>query len=510
MKTQNGKTRSGLIRLALAMIIAFIFLSLFSKNSFLYPMNDWVDEHCFFTVGRAVTEGKVIYRDICEQKGPAVYFAFALAALISKTSFLGVFLLEWLLFSAFLYTAGGFLTLYRPSSGPRAIAAAMLLTAFCVTASISFSHGGSVEELSLFPLSLSLLQVLRAVQRGDGVKSGRAALVGAFAATAFWSKFTMAGFFLGLCAAYAAIELKRGAASGLIKAALAFISGAAAATLPVLAYFALNGAISDLFQTYFYYNIGLYPQNEPGAAGFFAPLVNVIKGAGAGMGVNWPCTLLLAIGAFALLRGKGRLLRHRRELAVICACITALAAFTFIGGRSYLSYYALIFDCFAPLGAAAAIGLLGELRFFKRLASGARTALTAALAALLAALGLLLNNNTYLLKYKKADMPQYRFAGIMNEKPGATLLNYGFLDGGFYFASGISPSCKYFCELNLDLSEMKAEQRRMVERREVDFVVTRGRKLEAGGVDCAGYELCAEAAFPFEGKTFVYYLYRLK
>ena len=47
------------------------------------------------------------------------------------------------------------------------------------------------------------------------------------------------------------------------------------------------------------------------------------------------------------------------------------------------------------------------------------------------------------------------------------------MDGGFYFAAQKNPSCKYFCELNIELDEMFAEQRRMIEMREVDFVVTR-------------------------------------
>ena len=80
--------------LLVSMLSALAFLSVCSKSSFLYPMNDWVDVQCFFTVGRGILQGKMPYLDLYEQKGPVLYLLFALAALISRESFLGVFFLE--------------------------------------------------------------------------------------------------------------------------------------------------------------------------------------------------------------------------------------------------------------------------------------------------------------------------------------------------------------------------------------------------------------------------------
>ena len=94
------------LRFPLACLAAFSVLAVCSKNSFLYPLNDWVDVNCFFTVGRGILHGLVPYRDLYEQKGPLVYFVYALAGRISESSFLGVFLLEGLSFSWFLYLGG--------------------------------------------------------------------------------------------------------------------------------------------------------------------------------------------------------------------------------------------------------------------------------------------------------------------------------------------------------------------------------------------------------------------
>ena len=81
--------------------IAGIFLAICSKSSFLYPLNDWVDSNCFFTVGKAIANGEVLYKDIYEQKGPLVYFIHALAYLLSSDSFTGVYIIEVVSFGLF-------------------------------------------------------------------------------------------------------------------------------------------------------------------------------------------------------------------------------------------------------------------------------------------------------------------------------------------------------------------------------------------------------------------------
>lgn len=52
------------------LVVAAGVLAVCTKSSFLYPLNDWVDSNCFYTVGKAMVHGKVLYRDIYEQKGP--------------------------------------------------------------------------------------------------------------------------------------------------------------------------------------------------------------------------------------------------------------------------------------------------------------------------------------------------------------------------------------------------------------------------------------------------------
>ena len=73
------------------------------------------------------------------------------------------------------------------------------------------------------------------------------------------------------------------------------------------------------------------------------------------------------------------------------------------------------------------------------------------------------------LRWRTADgMPQHRFARQIN---GASLLNYGTLDGGFYTAAGVLPPCRYFCVTNMPLDDQWAEQNALLAEGGVDYVV---------------------------------------
>ena len=53
-----------------SLLLAFVFLAVCSKSSFLYPFNDWYDANDFLTLGKGMLHGLVPYRDLYEQKGP--------------------------------------------------------------------------------------------------------------------------------------------------------------------------------------------------------------------------------------------------------------------------------------------------------------------------------------------------------------------------------------------------------------------------------------------------------
>ena len=53
---------------------AFFILLFATRSSFLYPCNDWNDANSYFSMGKALFNGRVPYRDIFDQKGMYLYF----------------------------------------------------------------------------------------------------------------------------------------------------------------------------------------------------------------------------------------------------------------------------------------------------------------------------------------------------------------------------------------------------------------------------------------------------
>ena len=108
------------------------------------------------------------------------------------------------------------------------------------------------------------------------------------------------------------------------------------------------------------------------------------------------------------------------------------------------------------------------------------------------------------MQIKKEDTPPYRFAEIIRQSENPTLLNYGFLDGGFYFASGVLPEGPYFCTLNNDLSEMEKSLQDSIQQGKTEFVVTRSKELPHN----TPYHLVDQASMVFEGREWKYFLFQ--
>ena len=86
--------KKNILKVILIFLIGAIFITLMSKNSFLFRFNDWWDANAFMTVGKGILKGIVPYRDLFEQKGPYLYFIYAASAVISNKTFIGAYFLE--------------------------------------------------------------------------------------------------------------------------------------------------------------------------------------------------------------------------------------------------------------------------------------------------------------------------------------------------------------------------------------------------------------------------------
>ena len=98
------KTKKNAIPYLIAVIaITTVIFSICSTTSPLYTFCD--ESHCFFNVGKAIFNGRVLYKDILEQKGLIIYLIQIPAYLISHTTFIGVWAIQIILLLLFSVAA---------------------------------------------------------------------------------------------------------------------------------------------------------------------------------------------------------------------------------------------------------------------------------------------------------------------------------------------------------------------------------------------------------------------
>ena len=439
-------------------LAAILTVTVCSTSSPLYAINTWNDANIYFSIGKSMLKGMLPYRDLFDHKGPLLYALHALTALISFDSFLGVYLLEVVCCFFTLLYAFKLLRLFCPDD----ILLLIPLLGAAVCTSTAFWLGDSAEELCM-PLLVYAGYVGAKALRENTLPSHREFfLLGLTSACVLWIKFTMLGYYLGWIVAPACLALSQKRFGELMKKLGVLILGIFTATAPFLLYFGWNHAIGDWFEVYFYDNLFVY-SNAESANGL---LPNALAGL-------WEIRSLFPLGAAALvLGGVWCWYRCSRWIFVshLATCVGLLL--TVFGGGRYYPYYSLAF------GACAVFGIAGLyetgvfcLSWWK--ASARKRGWAAAALLLCFALLLADSPNISRMKYPKSEYPQFQVKAAMEasgvENP--TLLNYGFLDGGFYTVTGIYPRTRFFCKVNLPLSDITQEQNQYIEDSLVDFVI---------------------------------------
>lgn len=462
-------------------IIAIIVITLFSKSSFLYPLNDWVDSNCFMTVGKSILHGKVPYLDLYEQKGPLLYFIHAFAAMISSTTFIGVYFIEVIACYFFLYYSYRILIMYTDKN----IIFLLPVLSLLVYSSTNFCHGDSAEELCLPLLSYALYIGIKFLKKRTVPPAYESLMIGITSSCVLWIKYSMLGFYIGWIIIPAVVLIKNKQLKELLKMILFIILGVIIVSIPIIIYFLYNDALIEMFKVYFYNNIFLY--NSDQSIPVISTLYNVFKAVTSWISNNSLISFLIIIGVIII--KKDHLI-----FKFILVLIIFTALFIFRNSLSY-TYYSFILSIFTLFGLIPLYRFINKNNVMKILL----------LYLITIVISINQSSNTYLIFENKENLPQYKFKEIICKEDNPTLLNYGFLDGGFYTVCDIVPTCKYFCKLNIQLDEMYEGQNQCLEKGLVDFVVTRNEEIKY-----EHYELVSTSSYYFEGQIFYYYLYQLK
>ena len=239
----------------LLFLFAVLLITLFSTCSFLYPLNPWDDANVYMTIGNAMLGGRELYVDIFDHKGPVLFFLHEAAALLSRNSFIGIYVVE--VVACFFYLRYSLKTMRLFSSSPLIMPLTLLLGVITYSSDF-FSYGDSVEEFALPILAHCLYYMLCFVKNRHVPNRWRAFVMGVGLALVFWMKFNLLFFYAGGILVLTFIAWKHEQLRDLRLVVRWVLVGVATVTAPVLGYFAVHGTLPALWESYFMINIFSY------------------------------------------------------------------------------------------------------------------------------------------------------------------------------------------------------------------------------------------------------------
>ncbi len=342
---------------AFCLALSFVCITINSKFSFLYTYHDVGDVQCFITVARCMLRGDVLYRDVYENKGPLHYFLYYIGIGTTGGSTIGVYVIEIILFSVFLFAVYRTIELFCKYSGLNYVLTTVI--GVCATVRQAFGAGGECEELTLPFVAIALYFALKentgeifaqfrkkaeVVKRVTAEKNSKkvieSAVIGLSFSIVFWSKYTITGVFAGYVFAVLLIGLINKDAKYIAQRALGFTIGAIMGTIPVIIYFDVNNAFSDLWEAYFYNLIFKYIQNDYGETDFWQNLSSLSR----------PWLIIAMIGVIAAT--KQTLKKEGKIYAVMMTLLSLI-------GLSIGKVWGYVHESVVPFGVLVCVGIVG-------------------------------------------------------------------------------------------------------------------------------------------------------
>lgn len=492
------------------LILSSIFTTICSRSSFLYPMNNWDDANSFMTVAKGILSGRVMYRDIYDQKGVYFYTIFMLAHFISNNSFFGVYILEIVANSITFFLMYKIMRLYI---GKKMSLIFLPVIGGTVLSAVSFYWGSSAEEF-FNPLLISSLYISIKYFKEEYPKpmdNKKIMLVGAFAGIIALIKYNILGFFFAWMMMVAISRLVQKDFKNFLKQCGLFLVAMFIPFIPWIVYFAANHALYDWYEGYVLYNVTGYSNFESSDLTIGTRIYQLAKI------LYWIIRQNIQYFIFVLLGGIWFIVDFSKKWIEKINLI-AIAGLLFVGiyiGGAELKYYSLPFCIFVPLGFATIGRLLEKIYNSGRLQTiresvDKRVSCITALFVLIAitASGFFVYHtsmNTYFMKYEKEDLFLYQFKDIIGAEGQNTLLNISCLDAGLYTVCDIAPTCRWFQTQYIAKDEVSEEQERYVKEGLTDYVIAREFYP-----DCIWdqYELVGESTLNTPESNWTYYLFK--
>ena len=492
------------------LLLSFFILMFTSKCSFLYRFNDWVDANAFFTVGKSMFNGVVPYKDLFEQKGPILYFIYGIGYLISNKTFLGVFVLEVFSFSIFLYFAHKTFKMFLEEKYSLIL---LPILSLLITTFFAFVHGGSCEEFCLPFYAITIYYYFKHFKVRP-LTNLEIIINGIMAGIIMLMKYTSLGLWIGFGLVLFIEKIKDKKIGEGIKFCLLFLLGMFIPFALVLIYFGINNGIKEFIDSYFIFNMFVYPS---------AVTMDTLKEASTGKDSNilaiikYGNIMLFLILFVPMFVSFIKDIKNRKYFRNGFIVIFIISVTTVFWGFKFLKYY------YIPLTAFLIISLLGITIHFKKYIDkifNLKYSKLVLVFIVIFSIFMSYENANYkkMIKYKKKDYFHFKYAKYISKYENPTLLNMGYLDAGLYTLTGIVPNNRFFEVQNVSYEKYPDnldDMRYNVEHKKIKFILYYSTYnideiKEKHSYIFDNYELVYDDEYLFEQYNMKAYLFKLK
>ncbi len=437
--------------------VSFLFLMVCSANSFLYAFNDNQDINWYITIGNGMLAGKVPYKDLFEQKGPIVYYVFALLCSFGNP-YINAFILEVICMTLFLFFS--YKIMIKFTSDFRALIGVILLCFVYTTSSFFVVGGGAVEEYCAPIFAWFLLCFFDFTFDKKDLSYTRCFIIGILLALLLLIKFTLLLFPAIILLIWFGIKLKQKEYKKTFLSILYMLISFIVVFCLSLIYYIINDAVWDLFTVYFYDNLFLYKTELTIFSNLRMILLNGFFGSA-----------IVILGLIVYIY------KFDRKAITYTILVLSYLLLMIISGN--FSYYYQPLLVFASVGIAFIIDYVSKLKFkqiFRKLSL---------IIMLLVCFGLCFpfGNCTNEMFWDEQDYIHFQIAEDINNYgiDDPSLFCYKMWDYGFYNVAGIVPSEKYFANNLYDedsFPEMYNAFYEAIEQKRNDFVLVRDENYE--------------------------------
>lgn len=265
LSKQNFKT------ICFLFILSFLVIFLFSIGTSLFYGNYYIgDSSIFITIGKAMKEGKIIYKDIFDHKGPILFFIQMIGQYIYEGR-IGIFILEiFALFvsNIFLYKSALFFTTNKKAL--LSVLTSMIFMSYFI------ETGNYSEEYSLPFLAICLYLAIKWL-KNDKKFSKKLYLYSYIYGLSFgiiaFIRLNNSAMICGLSLAITIILIKEKKLKQLLICALSFILGIITIAVPIFLYFYKVDAVYDMLYGTFIHNFLYISSNINTNMSIFARII---------------------------------------------------------------------------------------------------------------------------------------------------------------------------------------------------------------------------------------------